>query len=137
VSLVLDSSVTIAWTYNDETTPAVLQVLDRIVANGAWVPALWCIEVANVLEMKVRRRRNDAGFRDQALADLSMLPITIDPETDRQAWSATLQLAERHSLTLYDAVYLELAVRRTMPLATLDVELRDAANAEGVKLLGV
>jgi predicted nucleic acid-binding protein len=137
VSLVLDSSVTIAWTYNDEATPAVLQVLDRIVANGAWVPALWRIEVANVLEMKVRRRRNDAEFRDQALADLSMLPITIDPETEQHAWGATLQLAERHRLTFYDAVYLELAVRRTMPLASLDSELRTAANAEGVKLLGV
>lgn len=137
LSLVLDSSVTIAWTYNKETTPAVLQVLDRIIANGAWVPALWRIEVANVLEMKVRRRRNDAEFRDKALADLSMLPITIDPETEQHVWGATLQLAERHRLTLYDAVYLELALRRTMPLATLDIELRAAASAEGVKLLGM
>jgi predicted nucleic acid-binding protein len=137
VSLVLDSSVTIAWTYNDETTPPVLQVLDRIVANGAWVPVLWRIEVANVLEMKVRRRRNDAEFRDKALADLSMLPITIDLETEQHVWGATLQLAVHHKLTLYDAVYLELALRRGLPLATLDLELRTAASAEGVKLLGL
>jgi predicted nucleic acid-binding protein len=52
-------------------------------------------------------------------------------------WGATLRLAERHRLTLYDAVYLELALRRALPLATLETELRAAAKAEGVKLLGV
>jgi predicted nucleic acid-binding protein len=98
---------------------------------------LWRIEVANVLEMKVRGRRNDAVFRDNALTNLSLLPISIDQETDRQAWGATLRLAERHRLTLYDAVYLELALRRGIPLATLDIELRAAAKAEGVGLLGV
>ena len=137
MSLVLDSSVTIAWAYNDETTLPVLNVFDRIIANGAWVPSLWRIEVANVLEMKVRSRRIDAVFRDSALTNLSLLPISIDQETDRQAWGATLRLAERHRLTLYDAVYLELALRRALPLATLDLELRAAAKAEGVKLLGV
>jgi predicted nucleic acid-binding protein len=137
MSLVLDSSVTIAWAYNDETTLPVLNVFDRIIANGAWVPSLWRIEVANVLEMKVRSRRIDAVFRDSALTNLSLLPISIDQETDRQAWGATLRLAERHRLTLYDAVYLELALRRALPLATLDLELRAAAKAEGVNLLGV
>ena len=120
MSLVLDSSVTIAWAYNDETTPQILEVFDRVIANGAWVPSLWRIEVANMLEMKVRGRRNDAVFRDGVLANLSLLPISIDPETDRQAWGATLRLAERHRLTFYDAVYLELALRRALPLATLD-----------------
>ena len=137
MSLVLDSSVTIAWAYNDETTLPVLNVFDRIIANGAWVPSLWRIEVANVLEMKVRSRRIDAVFRDSALTNLSLLPLSIDQETDRQAWGATLRLAERHRLTLYDAVYLELALRRALPLATLDLELRAAAKAEGVNLLGV
>jgi predicted nucleic acid-binding protein len=70
------------------------------------------------------------------LADLSLLPISLDPETDRQAWDATLQLAHRHRLTLYDAAYLELAQRRGLPLATLDRDLRTAATAEGVHLLG-
>jgi predicted nucleic acid-binding protein len=137
MSLVLDSSVTLAWVYSDETTKPVRRVFDLITANGAWVPALWRLEVANILEMGVRRGRGDAAFRDATLADLSLLPITLDAETDRQAWGATLQLAERHRLTLYDAAYLELALRRTMPLATLDVELRAAARAEGVKLLGL
>ena len=92
--------------------------------------------MANVLEMNVRRGRHDAAFRDAALADLAVLPIGIDAETDRQAWGATVRLAARHRLTMYDAAYLELAQRRGLPLATLDKELRDAATAEGVILLG-
>ena len=136
MSFVVDSSVTLAWVYSDETTEAVREVLASLTEGGAWVPALWRLEVANVLEMGVRRGRHDAAFRDATLADLALLPISVDPETDRQAWSATLRLAERHKLTMYDAAYLELAQRRGVPLATLDAELRDAATAEGVSLLG-
>lgn len=136
VSFVLDSSVTLASIYCDETTDAIHQVFSRLVAGGAWVPGLWRLEVANILEMGVRRKRHDAKFRDAALADLTLLPIRIDPETDRHAWHATLHLAERHRLTLYDAAYLELAKRRALPLATLDRELRQAAEVEGLELLG-
>jgi predicted nucleic acid-binding protein len=137
LSLVLDSSVTAAWIYSNETTDAVREVFDLVTVNGAWVPALWRLEVANILEMGVRRRRTDAGFRDATLADLALLPIHLDPETDRQAWTSTMQLAERHGLTLYDAAYLELARRRALPLATLDTELRAAAGTEKISLLGL
>ena len=137
MSLVLDSSVALASVIDLETTPAVLQAMHLVISNGAWVPSLWRIEVANVLEMGVRRNRFDASFQSKALADLSLLQISIDPETDRQAWSATSRLASLHRLTLYDAAYLELALRRALPLATFDRELRAAASAEGVKLLGV
>jgi predicted nucleic acid-binding protein len=136
VSLVIDSSVTLAWLYSDETTEAIDQVLGRLRDQGAWVPAMWKLEVANVLQMNVRRARHDAAFRDAALADLAILPIRVDAETDRQAWTATLRIAERPRLTLYDAAYLELAQRRGLPLATLDQELRDAASGEGVIILG-
>jgi predicted nucleic acid-binding protein len=136
VSLVVDSSATLAWVYSEETTEAISEVLARLTDRGAWVPALWRLEVANVLQMNVRRGRHDAAFRDAALTDLAMLPISIDPETDQQAWGATVRLAARHRLTVYDAAYLELAQRRGLPLATLDKELRDAATAEGVILLG-
>jgi len=137
VNLVLDSSVTLAWIYDEETTAGVRHVFDLVISNGAWVPALWRLEVANVLQMSVRRQRTDAAFRNEALADLGLLPISVDQETDRQAWGATLLLAERRRLTLYDAAYLELAQRRALPMATLDVELRAAAQAEGVELLGI
>jgi predicted nucleic acid-binding protein len=129
VSLVVDSSATLAWVYSEETTEAISEVLARLTDRGAWVPALWRLEVANVLQMNVRRGRHDAAFRDAALTDLAMLPISIDPETDQQAWGATVRLAARHKLTVYDAAYLELAQRRGLPLATLDKELRDAATA--------
>jgi predicted nucleic acid-binding protein len=136
VSVVLDCSVTLAWVYGDETTDAVRAVFDGL-GGGAWVPGPWRLEIANVLEMGVRRGRHDAGFRDDTLADLALLPIELDPETDQHAWGATARLASRRRLTLYDAAYLELARRRDVPLATLDQELRVAARAEGVPLLGM
>ncbi len=135
MSLVLDSSVALAWAYSDETTTGIEAALERAVTEGAWVPGLWKLEVANVLETGIRRGRRDAAFRDATLVDLALLPIQTDGETDQQAWGATLRLAERHRLTLYDAAYLELAVRRGLPLATLDEELRAAAQREGVELL--
>lgn len=137
MSLVLDSSATLAWVYQDETTPAIDSVFDTVAQQGAFVPTLWRLEVANILEMGVRRNRNDANFRDATLSDLDLLPIIADVETDAQAWRTTLQLAIRHRLTLYDAAYLELAKRRGLPLATLDYELRSAAQAESVPLLGL
>jgi len=137
MSLVLDSSATLASVYPNETTPALMELFARVIENGAWVPALWPLEVANVLEMGVRRGRTDAAFRDTALGDLALLPIRTDPETGARAWSETLRIAEKHKLTLYDAAYLELAMRRGLPLATLDADLRAAAAAEGLTLLGL
>jgi predicted nucleic acid-binding protein len=137
MTLILDSSATMAWVYADEATSAIQHVFALVGDQGAWVPSLWRLEVANILEMGVRRGRHDADFRDATLTDLALLPLSIDPETDRHAWGATLRLAERHRLTLYDATYLELAKRRGLPLATLDVDLRAAASAEKVSILGV
>jgi predicted nucleic acid-binding protein len=137
MSLVIDSSVTLAWVYSEETTPAVSQVLQAVSAGGAWVPALWHLEVGNVLQMGVRRGRHDAAFRDATLSDLVLLPVSTDGDTEKHAWGATLRLAERHQLTVYDAAYLELAQRRRLPLATLDEELRAAAKREHVTLLAV
>jgi predicted nucleic acid-binding protein len=137
LSLVLDSSVTLAWVYSDEATAAVREVITKVVAGGVWVSSLWHLEVANVLEMGVRRGRHTAEFRDATLIDLALFPITTDAETEKQAWGATLQMASRNRLTVYDAAYLELAKRRDLPLATLDEDLRTAARAEGVGLLGV
>ena len=129
MSLVLDSSVTLAWIYDDETTEAIRQVFVTVAEKGAFVPALWRLEVGNSLTMAVRRNRIDSEFRRAALADMALLDITTDPHTEGHAWSATLALADRFRLTLYDAAYLELAQRRALPLATLDVDLRKAAQA--------
>jgi predicted nucleic acid-binding protein len=137
MSLVLDSSVTLAWIHGDELTGAVRATFDQVTEAGAWVPSFWRLEVANVLEMGVRRKKHTADFRDATLADLAVLPIRLDPETDRQAWGATVRLAATHALTTYDAAYLELALRRGLPLATLDKDLRTAAGAESVVLFGI
>ncbi len=136
MSLVLDSSATLAWIYGDETTDAIRAVFEAVADNGAVVPALWRLEVGNSLTVAMRRNRIDAELRRAALADLALLDIATDPHTDGHVWSDTLHLADRFRLTLYDAAYLELAQRRGLPLATLDAELRSAGDALGIPLLG-
>jgi predicted nucleic acid-binding protein len=134
--LILDSSATLAWIYGDEITEPIRRVFDAIADDGALVPALWRLEVANSLTMAIRRRRIDPDFRRAALTDLALLDITTDQQTDSYAWTDTLNLADRFQLTVYDASYLELALRRALPLATLDKDLRNAAMAIGVEVLG-
>jgi predicted nucleic acid-binding protein len=90
--------------------------------------------VLNGLQVAVRRGRVTAAYRDASL--FRALAIAIDPETNRQAWAATLRLCERFGLTAYDAAYLELGLRRRLPLATLDGDLMRAAQAENVPLVG-
>ena len=136
MSLVLDSSATLAWIYDEEVNASIRKVFVTIKESGAWVPSLWPLEVGNVLEMGVRRGRHDVAFRDAALVDLALLPVTLDLHTSRHAWGTTLRLAEHHRLTLYDAAYLELAKRINLPLATLDKDLSLAARTEGVIVLG-
>jgi len=137
MSLVLDSSATLAWVYADETTTAIREAFERVRKNGAWVPALWRLEVGNALEMGIRRGRHNANFRDSTLADLKLLPVHVDPETDQHAWGAIASLAALHGLTFYDAAYLELAKRRALPLATLDLDLVRAAKKERIVLLNL
>jgi predicted nucleic acid-binding protein len=136
VSLVIDASATLAWIYPDEITALIEAVFDRVIEEDAWVPTLWRIEVANCLAGSVRRNRLSLAKRDDALANLARLPIFDDAETGVRVWDKTLLLADRHKLTVYDATYLELALRLSLPLATLDDDLREAAQGEGVALLG-
>jgi predicted nucleic acid-binding protein len=136
LSLVLDSSIALAWFFADEFSPGAASVLERVVEAGAHVPTIWRLEVANGLQMAVRRGRVDTTFRDASLTDLAALAIITDEETHRYAWSTTLQLAERFRLTIYDAAFLELAQRLKLPLASLDEDLRAAGEALGVEVLG-
>jgi predicted nucleic acid-binding protein len=136
LTLVLDSSVTVAWLFRDEQTEAVREVLRRVTQSGAIVPALWRIEVANALQTAMRRGRIDRAYRDASIADLGILDIIVDSDSNRHVWTATLSLADRFELTLYDAVYLELAQRRGLPLASLHRQLREAADALRLTRLG-
>ncbi len=136
MSFVVDNSVALAWCFEDEHTPPVMELLDRVAETGATAPSLWPLEALNGLLMAERRKRLDTKQRQRLAGFLRSLPVTLDTETADQAWTATARLAERHRLTLYDAAYLELAQRRKLPLATLDRDLIKAGKALGMTLLG-
>jgi predicted nucleic acid-binding protein len=129
---VIDASVALSWVYSDEQSAASDALLARVADQGAVVPALWRLEIANALQVGIKRKRIDAAYRDSSIQIFLRLPIEIDLETNDYAWTTILQLADLYQLTLYDASYLELALRRTLPLATRDEELAAAASAAGV-----
>jgi predicted nucleic acid-binding protein len=106
--------------------------LDGVASGGAVAPAFWWFEVRNLLAMAERRRRIAPAGTASFLADLQKLPIAIDRAPDSET---VVELAREHALTVYDAAYLELALRLAVPLATLDRALADAAPAAGVELL--
>lgn len=136
MSFVLDSSVALAWCFEDECTDATDELLRRTAMSGACAPGLWPLEVLNGLAMAERRHRLDSSARQRLAGFLRDLPVSIDGETADQAWGAIADLAARFRLTVYDAAYLELAWRLGVPLATLDQDLRAAATALKVALLG-
>jgi len=136
VSLVLDASLTLSWYFEDEQTPVGEAVMDRVAMEGAFVPSLWRYEVANGFLRAIRRKRIFAAYRDASLAELRHLPITIDRIGDDMTWTATLALADRFQLSIYDAAYLELAKRRGLPLATGDQALGAAAQTLELTVLG-
>ena len=134
--LVLNSSIALSWCLPDEQAPEANEVQRKVAELGAVTAAHWPLEVANARTVAVRRRRIDQRFRDAALRDLAALPIILDDATADHAWNDTHRLADPHRLTLYDAAYLELAIRHGLPLATFDAELRDAPEALGIAVLG-
>jgi predicted nucleic acid-binding protein len=131
---VLDNSIVMAWIFEDEMDANAEAVLDRLASTRAVAPSLWPLEVANALLVGERRKRIAEAKLIQWLNVLGALPIDIDAETAAHAWSDTLTLARGHKLSAYDAAYLELAIRRRLPLATLDGPLKAAATAVGVPL---
>lgn len=137
MSLVIDSSGALSWCFDDERTAATVAVLDDIAQAGAIAPSLWPLEVCNALLMAERRKRVTARRRHQLIGLLRDLPIALDDETPAQAWTRAGRLAEERRLTLHDAAYLELAERRRLPLATLDVPLRAAAKTSRIGLRGL
>lgn len=132
---VLDCSAALAWVLPGEGDAAADRLLEEVAVDGAVVPGLWPLEVANVLLMAERRGRITLSERHQALSSLAELPIHIEPSTAARAWTDTLTLAETRKLTVYDASYLEAAIRLSLPLASRDGDLRKAASACGVSIL--
>ena len=131
---VLDGSVAMAWYFADESDPYADSVLAALGSARALVPSLWPLEVANAVLVGERRRRSTEAQAAAWLGILGSLAIEVDGETTSHAWSSTPALARSQNLSAYDAAYLELAMRRGLPLATLDDKLRAAARAVGVPL---
>ena len=132
MAFVLDCSVTMAWVFPDEATEATGRLRDSLIDGRAFVPSLWPVEVASVLLAATQRERLGADEWPRICASLEALPIEIDPVSMSRTWGATLDLAVEHRLSAYDAMYLELALRMRLPLATLDRALTSAAEAAGV-----
>jgi predicted nucleic acid-binding protein len=131
--MVVDASVTISWYLADEATATTQSILQRLGESEAIAPVLWWFEIRNVLLVNERRGRLHVTQTAAILAHLARLPITLDRDP---AGDAVLALARAHRLTFYDATYLELALRRAAPLATLDRRLAAAARTVTVPLLG-
>ena len=129
--LVVDASVVVAWLFDDEDEPRADRVLGQLVEDGALVPQLWHLETRNSLLTAERRGRLSAEEVKERLDALKGLPIATDEEPDLQS---AFDLARAHGLSLYDALYLELAKRENAELATLDGPLGRAAAIEGVSL---
>ena len=126
---VIDASVTMPWFFADEATAFTEGLLDGLGAQPLWAPALWVLECTNVLQSAQRRRRIDAHRRSQLAGELGELPVRVDHES--LDFIALDRLAATHGLSAYDAAYLELALRRSLTLVSLDVQLTTAAKRLG------
>jgi predicted nucleic acid-binding protein len=130
---VVDASVAVCWLMPDEGHSVADAAYKRIAFDPAVAPSLWWYELRNIMIVNERRGRLDSAKTARALRLLRGLPVAVDTEVQEEA---LLQLARRHRLSVYDAAYLELALRTGHPLATLDAALSIAARSEAVPLIG-
>jgi len=132
-SFIVDASVGFAWVYQGQATQETDRLLNDVAAGATVVvPALWFLEMSNVLLVAQRRHRLTAGQRKAAMEKLTAMQLTVDEEGSRNAFGKTSELAEQYGLSIYDATYLELALRRLLPLASRDEALRNAARQCGL-----
>lgn len=132
---VADASVTVSWVYESQATEETDWLLNEVISGViVVVPPLWFLEVANALLIAQRRRKLSAAFRRAVLKTLDALGVEVDEEGHRVAFQRTSEIAEKYGLTLYDAVYLQLAIRRKLPLASRDKALIAAAKKSGIKI---
>jgi predicted nucleic acid-binding protein len=135
VAVVLDASLALSWALPDEASAYSDALLRRVAASGALAPDLWLHEIANGLLMAQKRGRYTTAQRMAFIEVLLQLPIEIEAPTARNVLDGQAALAERFGLTAYDAAYLDLALRRGLPLATQDKAMKSAATKAGVALV--
>ena len=133
MAFVLDASIAACWAFPDEHDRRADQALERVRTDDAVVPTLWWFEVRNILVGNERRKRTTEAVTANFLRQLGRLRLRVDHEPEEVA---VLRLARTHGLSVYDASYLELALRQAIPMATLDERLAAAALAEGTVLIG-
>lgn len=133
-ALVLDCSMTMAWCFEDECDELADSVLGVFGETEVWVPALWPIEVANVLLVAERRGRLTSAGSARFLELLGGLPILIDGGTHERAFQSVLSKGRELGLSAYDATYVDLANRLGAPLATRDKSLRRACEEHGIEV---
>jgi predicted nucleic acid-binding protein len=126
---VIDASITAAWLLPDEKNSLAEQCLDAFESDHALVPGIWRYETRNLMLIAERRQRLSPQETQAALEVVARYPIHQDTVPEE---AAIVRLARKHALTFYDAAYLELALRRGVPLATLDARLGRAARAETI-----
>ena len=132
ISFVIDASVAAACLFDDELHAGANALMAGLYDGVVFVPQHWHLEVRNALLVDERRGRITSEQTSRSLTYLSELPLLTDSEPDL---NAALDLARSHGLSFYDAIYLELAHRRQVELATLDGRLKQAASAEGLGIL--
>ncbi len=137
IEFVLDCSISISWCLVDEDDDYANSILPLMTDATAWVPEIWSLEVVNTLLVAERRNRMTIEQSEQVIKLLQSLPIVIDTLTSSQAFQRTLKLGREQSLASYDAAYLELALRKNLPLATNDYRLIEAAKRCQVRLMEV
>lgn len=136
MAMVIDSSAMLTIQFPDEDGSVIQDVAELLADFGAVTPVHWKAEIANSLVMATKRGRISVTEREEIIADMSDFAIETDAESADQFWKNTILLCDLHKLTAYDASYLELAMRRNLPLATMDKALAASARNEGIKVLG-
>jgi predicted nucleic acid-binding protein len=132
---VIDASSVLTWCFEDEGGAEADALIERVAAQGAAVPGLWPLEIANGLMMAERRGRIKPAESASFVAMIEELPIVADEAMGVRALHETMSIAREHGLTAYNAAYLELAMRLGLRLATSDRSLGAAAERSGVALL--
>lgn len=132
---VLDTSFALAWILDEEQEKRIDAVFDLLNQRSAVVPSLWFYEVSNALLMNEKRGRLSQTDTVRAITLLNALPLIIDSDCETRAFREIIALARTHNLTVYDATYLDIAMRMSLPLATLDNSLMRASQSLHVKIL--
>jgi len=134
-TFVIDNSVVMSWCFKDETNEYADAVLDKLSETTAIVPSIWPLEVVNVLLVAERRKRLKQADSVRFITLLSQLPIVVEHEWPEKMMTDILALGRAKNLSSYDASYLDLAMRKDCPIATLDKRLMDAARDISVEIV--